>query len=127
MGVVKLLVNIVRYSLALLGVFFVVIGIWWGYQAITSEPSMPVAVKIRNSVVGNGDVLVFESKVNHDLFLDISLQNKEMTDKKLFKINLKPNISKSIGWLEGWPVRRSDLLRIESSGYAATSYHLKNK
>jgi len=122
MGLFK---KIMRYSFAMLGAVFIGLGIGWVYDKVTSKPEIPISVGIRPSILSKGRVLILESKVNHNLFLDVSLENEARTDKKLFKINLEPNRSKEIGWAEGWQVHTGDFLTINSSGYRDWSASLK--
>jgi len=124
----KLLKKIGKY-LAIIVVTILVtaggMGIYKDYKAreeVVKRGAVPLVAKIRSSIIGRGYVVKLRSQLKHDLFIDVLFQNKDQTDKKLFKVHLEQDRPTIIGWAEGWKVNKTDLMTVSATGYLDKTY-----
>lgn len=70
---------------------------------------VPVQVTYRQSMMGNGLVVIFTNRGNKYLNLHVTVQNK-----KIFRVDLAPGQTQEIGHLEGWAFQYGELIVVQS-------------
>lgn len=80
------------------------------------EP-MPVAVTLRDSLVGEGRVAVFSNQTPHRLTVRVVLENAALKDRREGNLDLDPNGTAEIGWLEGWKFVSGETITISHPQY----------
>jgi len=77
---------------------------------------VPVTIRYRKSLVGNGYVFKFFNTGTQELFLTITVRNSTLG--KVFRMDLMPKMSKEVGKLQGWQAFPGDTCKVEADGFA---------
>ncbi len=79
--------------------------------------SVPVVVTFRQSLVGVGIVAQFHNQTNSQLTIHVVIENKEKDLRTEGAINIPPNDTVEIGWLEGWMFKPGEIITISHPNY----------
>lgn len=95
-------------------------GIWFATSSSFQEqllPEMPVEVRFRPSVLGQGLVIMVKNESNSDISAIVRITRLSTDKRSMFTLNLRPGDTQSIGHLEGWQLQSGDTIEIESEDY----------
>ena len=83
-------------------------------------------VTLRDSLVGEGRVAVFSNQTPNRLTIRVVLNNAAVNDRKEGNLDLDPNGTAEIGWLEGWTFVSGETITITIShrDYRSQTYHV---
>ena len=84
-------------------------------------PALPMVVKSRPAVIGNGQVIMFENQSNAPLSVAATLTHPATNLQKVYQIDTGPRGSKSIGSLEGWNGQSGDTITLVNNNYQGWS------
>ena len=87
------------------------------------EP-VPVVVTLRDSLVGEGRVAVFSNQTPNRLTVSLVLENRAKHDRKTGNLDLEPNGTAEIGWLEGWTFESGETIEISHPNYRSKALHV---
>lgn len=109
----------------LAGVVVAVVGLMiTGCSEGVSKPKMPVTVTYRESVVGEGYVVRFQNQTAKYLQVRVRFKNRTLNQEKDGYIDLSPNGSTEIGWMEGWKFVSGETITLSHEDYASASYRI---
>ena len=90
--------------------------------SLTASPRVPVIVTIRDSMVGQGKVAIFSNQSSSRLTVSVECENQRVGDKRSFNIDLEPNGTFEVGWLEGWTFVSGETITISHPDYRSSTY-----
>lgn len=89
----------------------------WNSHREASLPPLPVNVKYRHALLGQGYVLVLRNTSGQSLQLMASLTHPSINDTRRFDVYIAPNGSTGIGRLNGWITQSGDRITLTNSNY----------
>lgn len=89
------------------------------------KPSVPVELTLRDSAWGEGMVARFHNQTNHQLTVTVVAENAMLHQRREWTLNLQPNATQEIGWLEGWKFESGERVTVSHSDYAQKSWTIK--
>ncbi|HEX6985480.1 MAG TPA: hypothetical protein VF170_08890 [Planctomycetaceae bacterium] len=89
-----------------------------------ARPPVPVAVTLRDSLVGEGQVAVFSNQTPNRLTVRVVLENAAANDRKEGNLDLDPNGTAEIGWMEGWKFVSGETITISHPGYRSQTFRV---
>lgn len=81
------------------------------------KPPLPVNVSFRQALTGDGLVAAFHNESKSFLSLKIELKNPTFNKSVTTRIDLSPDETKEIGYLEGWSFASGDEVNILNESY----------
>ena len=81
------------------------------------EP-IPVVVTLRDSLVGEGKVAVFSNQSPNRLTVSLVLENSAKRDRTAANLDLDPNGTAEVGWMEGWTFESGETIEVSHPSYA---------
>lgn len=85
------------------------------------EP-LPVTVGSRDSIVGQGRVLVLSNGCPRYLTVRLVVQNPTLGSNGVFAVDIAGGSVAEFGWREGWRFASGDRVRVEHADYRAAGY-----
>ncbi|HBC89249.1 MAG TPA: hypothetical protein DCZ94_20100 [Lentisphaeria bacterium] len=89
-----------------------------------NKPPMPVKVTYRSSAVGEGYVAQFQNQTSKYLAVRVVFKNRTLNQTKEGSIDLPPNGSTEIGWMEGWKFVSGESIDLYHEDYSSASYRI---
>ncbi len=86
------------------------------------KPPMPVTVTYRESAVGEGYVAQFHNQTAKYLQVRVQFKNRTLNQENNSYIDLSPNGTTEIGWLEGWKFVSGENISLYHEDYATAQY-----
>jgi hypothetical protein len=87
------------------------------------EP-VPVVVTLRDSLVGEGKVAVFSNQTPNRLTVTVALENAAKQDRRSGNLDLEPNGTAEIGWMEGWRFESGETAEVSHPSYRSHTYRV---
>ena len=109
--------KVIRFAAFLVGVL-VLIG------CSDSRPELPVKVTYRSSVVGEGYVAAFHNQSDKYLQVVVEFRNSTLNQSTSGQIDLPPNGTKEISWIEGWKFSSGETIHVRHDDYRPASYKI---
>jgi hypothetical protein len=111
---------------ALVAVMLVVVAwITWGRGALPGrigKNPIPVNVSFRDSLVGQGRVLVLSNGCPRYLTVRLAVQNPTLGSNGVFAVDVAGGSVVEFGWREGWRFASGDQVRVEHADYRTAGY-----
>lgn len=86
------------------------------------QEQVPVKVQYRRSALGNGFVFRFYNTSYQELFCTIEIRNSSIG--KRWRMDLLPGRFKEIGSLEGWQAFPGDSCEVNADGFSPIEVHI---
>lgn len=84
-------------------------------------PTLPMVVKSRPAIIGNGQVIMFENQSDQPLSVAATLTHPATNLQKVYQIDTGPRGSKSIGSMEGWTGQSGDTITLVNNNFQSWS------
>ena len=81
------------------------------------SPPVPVVVSLRDSLVGEGKVAIFSNQSANRLTIEVLMENKRKNERLQRNLDLGPNGTAEIGWMEGWTFESGETITISHPNY----------
>ena len=81
------------------------------------SPPVPVVISLRDSVVGEGKVAIFSNQSANRLTIEVLLENKRKNERLQGSLDLDPNGTAEIGWMEGWKFESGETITVSHPNY----------
>jgi hypothetical protein len=88
------------------------------------KPDLPVVVTQRPSLAGQGLVAQFNNQTNSQLTVSLVFENKRSNQRKEGSINIPPNGTVEIGWLEGWMFEPGETVTLSHPNYKTKKWSI---
>lgn len=88
---------------------------------IEEKPELPVTVTFRKSLMGKGNVAIFNTKIKSNVPVLITFDSAALGTSKKFELRLDPSHPSELGHLEGALIENGDTLTIENQNYSPLS------
>lgn len=85
----------------------------------TGKPPVPVVISMRDSAVGEGRVAIFSNQTPNRLTVSVTVENKQLNQRKSVNIDLEPNGNFEFGWLEGWKFVPGETITVAHPNYSS--------
>lgn len=85
------------------------------------EP-IPVTVSFRDSIVGQGRVLVLSNACPRYLTVRLAVQNPTLGSNGVFAVDVPGGSVTEFGWREGWRFASGDRVRLEHADYRSAGH-----
>ncbi len=84
-----------------------------------NRPDLPLRYSFRDSLVGQGKVLMIRNDTDKFFQLKLEVHNRTLNAKSTHAINVGPRKTTEIGWLEldDWHLVTGERIRIHNDGY----------
>jgi hypothetical protein len=86
-----------------------------------TKPPLAVVVSDRESVVGDGKVLVFHNQTGNQITVSMHVERDGKTAGR-WAVPVPPNGSSEFGWAQGWPFKRGDKVTLSHAQYRDRGY-----
>lgn len=83
------------------------------------KPPVPVVISMRDSLVGEGRVAIFSNQTPNRLTVSVTVENKQLNQRKSVNIDLEPNGNFEFGWLEGWKFLPGETITVSHPNYSS--------
>ena len=78
---------------------------------------MPVDVKYRPALLGDGYVMMFHNQSQKSLPLNVKLFNPTFNREHTYSVVIDGGMTKEIGHLEGWTAATGDVIELHHAEY----------
>ncbi len=103
--------------LSKLSIAFIVFAVMGFESGCSQKPELPVKLLVRQSLVGEGNVVQFHNEDNRRFVLTVCIENRAGTEKAERVLPIGPGEMKEMGWLEGWKFAAGDKITVNHDKY----------
>jgi len=88
-----------------------------GAGGMVDKPDMPIALKYRESSVGQGYVVGLTNQSNRHLEVVVTARNPTTGEEKKWTLGISPADTEQLGWLEDWAFESGETVVVQHADY----------
>ncbi len=82
-----------------------------------SKPDLPIALTYRGAITGPGLVISLKNNSNRSLAVLMTVANATTKQVKTFRLDISPQQTTEVGYLEGWTFASGDSVKVVHAEY----------